>query len=96
LTSEIPYKKGKGFGYYLGAVEVWITRDGRKSYIIYPNGKAAVSSSFLFVRSYPEVSPGSQIIVPERPEVKKLSTAEVVSIGSVLASLALLIVTAFK
>jgi hypothetical protein len=57
--------------------------------------KAAVSSSFLFVRSYP-VSPGSQIIVPERPEVKKLSTAEVVSIGSVLASLALLIVTAFK
>jgi hypothetical protein len=50
-----------------------------KAYIIYPNGKAAVSSSFLFVRSYPEVSPGSQIIVPERPEVKKLSTAEVVS-----------------
>jgi hypothetical protein len=41
------------------------------------------------------VSPGSQIVVPERPEVKKLSTGEVVSIGSV-ASLALLIVTAFK
>jgi hypothetical protein len=37
-----------------------------KAYIIYPNGKAAVSSSFLFVRSYPEVSPGSQIIVQDQ------------------------------
>jgi protein involved in polysaccharide export with SLBB domain len=97
LTSEIPYKKGKGFGYYLGAVGGLDNKGWKKkAYIIYPNGKAAVASSFLFVRSYPEVSPGSQIIVPERPEVKKLSTAEVVSIGSVLASLALLIVTAFK
>jgi hypothetical protein len=65
-----------------------------ESYIIYPNGKAAVAHSFLFIRSYPAVSPGSQIVVPERPEVE-MSTGEV-SIGSVIASLALLIVTAFK
>jgi hypothetical protein len=58
-------------------VEVWITRDGRKKPTSYIQmEETAVSSSFLFVRSYPEVSPGSQIIVPERPEVKKLSTAE--------------------
>jgi hypothetical protein len=95
LTSEIPYRRGKGFDITL-LWEVWIIRDGRKSYIIYPNGKAAVAHSFLFIRSYPAVSPGSQIVVPERPEVKKLSTGEVVSIGSVIASLALLIVTAFK
>ncbi len=97
LTSEIPYNKGRGFRYYLDAVG-GVDNKGwkRKAYIIYPNGQASVTRQFLFVRNYPKVTPGSQIIVPERPEVKKLSTAEVVSIGSVLASLALLIVTAFK
>jgi len=68
----------------------------KKAYIIYPNGKTGVSSSFFFIRSYPKVLPGSQIVVPEKPESKKMSTGEWVSIGSVITSLALLIVTAFK
>jgi protein involved in polysaccharide export with SLBB domain len=97
LTSEIPYNKGKSFRYYLNAVG-GLDSNGfkKKAYIIYPNGKASVTSSFLFFRNFPKVTPGSQIIVPEKPEVKKMSTAEFVSIGSVIASLALLIVTAFK
>lgn len=97
LTSEIPYEKGKEFGYYLGAVGGTDAKGWKKkAYIIYPNGKAAVSSSFFFIRSYPKVLPGSQIVVPEKPETKKMSTGEWVSIGSVITSLALLIVTAFK
>jgi protein involved in polysaccharide export with SLBB domain len=97
LTSEIPYNKGKSFRYYLNAVG-GVDAKGfkKKAYIIYPNGKASVTHSFLFIRNYPKVTPGSQIIVPEHPEVNKLSTGELVSIGSVIASLALLIVTAFK
>ena len=97
LTSEIPYTKGKGFNYYLNAVG-GVDNKGwkKKAYIIYPNGKAAVTNSFLFFRSYPKVIPGSQIIVPEKPEVKKMTTGEWVGIGSVISSLALLIVTAFK
>jgi protein involved in polysaccharide export with SLBB domain len=97
LTSEIPYNSGKGFNYYLNAVG-GVDAKGwkKKAYIIYPNGKAAVAHSFLFIRSYPTVKAGSQIIVPEKPETKKMSTGEWVSIGSVLTSLALLIVTAFK
>jgi protein involved in polysaccharide export with SLBB domain len=89
LTSEIPYSRGKGFGYYLDAVGGTDAKGWKKkAYIIYPNGKAAVSSTFLFIRSYPKVLPGSQIVVPEKPEVKKMSTGELVSIASVLASLA--------
>ena len=97
LTSEIPFNRGKGFRYYLNAVG-GVDNKGwkKKAYIIYPNGKAAVTSSYFFFKSYPKVTPGSQIIVPEKPEVKKMSTGEVVSIGSVIASLALLIVTALK
>jgi protein involved in polysaccharide export with SLBB domain len=97
LTSEIPYNSGKGFSYYLGAVGGTDAKGWKKkAYIIYPNGKAAVSSSFFFIRSYPKVLPGSQIVVPEKPETKKMTTGEWVSIGSVITSIALLIVTAFK
>jgi protein involved in polysaccharide export with SLBB domain len=94
LTSEIPYSKGKGFRYYLGSVG-GIDAKGwkKKSYIIYPNGKAAVSNRFLFIRSYPKVLPGSQIVVPEKPETTKMSTGEWVSIGSVITTLAVLIIS---
>lgn len=97
LTSGIPYERGRGFAYYLDAVGGTDAKAWRKkAYVIYPNGKAAVTGHFLFWRSYPKVLPGSQIVVPEKPETKKMSTGEWVSIGSVISSLALLIVTAFK
>lgn len=97
LTSEIPYNSGRGLNYYLSSVggtdaKAW----KRKAYVIYPNGQAAVTGSFLFFKSYPKVTPGSQIIIPEKPLTKKMTTGEWVSIGSVMTSLALLIVTAFK
>jgi protein involved in polysaccharide export with SLBB domain len=97
LTSEIPYSKGKGFNYYLDAVGGIDAKGWRKNaYIIYPNGKAAVSHSvLLFFRSNPKVVPGSQIVVPEKPEAKKMSAGEWVSIGSVITTLAVLIITAF-
>jgi protein involved in polysaccharide export with SLBB domain len=97
LTSEIPYNKGKGFGYYLNAVG-GVDNKGwkKKAYIIYPNGKAAVTHSFLFIKNYPVVTPGSQIIVPEKPEVKKMSTGEFVSIAGVLASLAGVIIAILR
>jgi protein involved in polysaccharide export with SLBB domain len=97
LTSEIPYRSGKSFKYYLNAVG-GVDNMGwkKKAYIIYPNGKAAVASSFLFFRSYPKVTPDSQIVVPEKPVTKKMTAGEWVGIGSVVSSLALLILTAFK
>jgi len=97
LTSEIPFEKNKGFAHYINAVG-GIDNQGwqRKAYIIYPNGKAAVSKSFLFIRSSPKVTAGSLIIVPQKPERRKLSTIEVISVGSILTSLALIFITAFK
>lgn len=97
LTSEIPYDKGKGFNYYLSSVGGTDAKGWKKkAYIIYPNGKAAVSTTFFFIRTYPKVLPGSQIVIPEKPETRKMSTGEWISIGSVITSLALLVVTAFK
>jgi protein involved in polysaccharide export with SLBB domain len=97
LTSEIPYEKGKGFDYHLSSVGGTDAKGWKKqAYIIYPNGKAAVSKTFLFIRSNPKVLPGSQIVIPEKPETRKMSTGEWVSIGSIITSIALLVVTAFK
>jgi protein involved in polysaccharide export with SLBB domain len=97
LTSEIPYDNGKGFNYYLNAAG-GVDAKGwkKKAYIIYPNGKAAVAHSFLLIRSYPKVSPGSQIIIPEKPETKKMSTGEFVSIAGVLASLAGIVIALIR
>lgn len=97
LTSEIPYRSGKGFKYYINSVGGVDSKGWkRKAYIIYPNGKASVTGSFLFFRSYPKVTPDSQIVVPEKPEKKKMSAGEWAGLGTAFASLALLIVTAFK
>lgn len=97
LTSEIPYNKSKGLAYYLNAVGGTDAKAWRKkTYVVYPNGQAQVTHSFLFFRSYPKIAPGCQIIVPEKPETTKMSTGEWVSIGSVITSLSLLILNAFK
>jgi len=97
LTSEIPYRSGKGFKYYINSVGGVDSKGWkRKAYIIYPNGKASVTTSFLFFRSYPKVTPDSQIVVPEKPERTKMSAGEWAGLGTAFASLALLIVTAFK
>jgi protein involved in polysaccharide export with SLBB domain len=88
LTSEIPYEKGKSFRYYIDAVGGTDSKGWKKkSYIIYPNGKAAVTSSFLFFRNYPKVLPGSQIIVPEKPE-SNFDTTAIASLAGILLSLA--------
>ncbi len=89
LTSEIPFAKGKGLRYYVDAVggtdsKAWI----RKAYVIYPNGKAAVTNKFLFFKSYPKVTAGSQIVIPEKPETTKITTTEIASIASVLVGMA--------
>lgn len=97
LTSEIPFRSGKGFKYYINAVGGVDSKGWKKkAYIIYPNGKADVTTSFLFFKSYPKVMPDSQIVVPERPDRKKMTAGEWVGIGSVVSSLALLIITAFN
>jgi protein involved in polysaccharide export with SLBB domain len=88
LTSEIPYEKGKSFRYYINAVGGTDSKGWKKkSYIIYPNGKAAVTSSFLFFRNYPKVLPGSQIIVPEKPE-SNFDTTAIAGLAGILVSLA--------
>ncbi len=65
----------------------------RKTYVLNPNGTSYATKGFLFFRKYPNVSPGSEIMVPKKPEKQGMSPAAWISIASALASLSLTVVT---
>ncbi len=64
-----------------------------KSYIIYPNGTSASTKGWLFHRN-PKITPGSEIIVPEKPEKKGADDAmKWISMAGLMSSMAVSIVT---
>ena len=63
----------------------------RKSYVLHPNGSADRTKTFLFIKKYPAIYPGSSIIVPEKPERKNLSIQGLAALVTTAATLALII-----
>ncbi|MEO3408416.1 SLBB domain-containing protein [Mucilaginibacter sp. CAU 1740] len=63
----------------------------RGAYVAYPNGTVKGTSKFLFFNNYPDVKPGSEIYVPQRPPRRGITPGEVVGISSGVASLAAVI-----
>lgn len=59
----------------------------KKVFVIYPNGSAAKTRSFLGVRNHPNVLPGSNVFVPKRPEAKGFDAAKAGVIVSTLTTL---------
>ena len=90
--TEVIYKKNRSLRYYLknaGGFDEEARK--RKTFIIYPNGSAANTKSFLGIKSYPKVQPGSRIVVPAKPERDGLEVTEIIGLASTLASLAAII-----
>lgn len=85
------YEKSLTVKNYINMAGGYGERSGRsRTYVIYPNGTTATTKSFIF-RVNPKIMPGSQIIVPQKPE-KKDEVMKWVSIGSAISSLALSII----
>ncbi|MEP4535152.1 MAG: SLBB domain-containing protein [Cyclobacteriaceae bacterium] len=59
----------------------------KKSYIVYANGTAEKTSSFLWFKKFPDVQPGAELIIPEKPPKRKLTPGEIVGISSGLSTL---------
>ncbi|MBZ9629071.1 SLBB domain-containing protein [Psychroflexus sp. CAK1W] len=92
LETEVIYKKNRSLRYYLknaGGVDDRGMK--RKTFIVYPNGSAANTKSFLGIKSYPKVQPGSRIVVPAKPEREGLDVTQIIGLASTLASLAAII-----
>lgn len=69
------------------------TEEARKSktYVIYANGDARRTHSFLMFKFFPHIEPGAEIVVPKKPERERLSTAAWLGIASSLATLGILV-----
>ena len=87
----IPFKKNKNLKYYInqsGSFTPYARKTG--SLVIYPDGRAASVKHFLFFKSYPSVTPRSEIFVPQKAKNnrQRLGLGEMALMVSALGILA--------
>lgn len=92
VPSLVQFQAGKSLKYYISNSGGY-TDDAKKRKIAvqYSNGEIQTVKNFLFFKSYPRIKPGTKILVPKKPERKKMSTQEIIGITTGLATLGLLI-----
>lgn len=89
---SVSFTKGKKAKYYIDQCGGFDPEAQKhRVYVQHANGYSEPTKSFLGIKSYPEVKPGSQVIVPQKPEKK--SNGQWLAIASVMASLAVSIAT---
>jgi len=89
---SMTYEEGKTLKYYIDKSGGFNERTRKnKVYVMYPNGTTAVTKTFLF-RTYPKVKPGSQIVVPAKPEKQYTdNTGKWLAFASTMSSVAIAI-----
>lgn len=86
---SMSYEKGKKLSYYIHHAGGYSTNASKsKVYGINANGSVVKLSS----NSVRDIEPGMEIVVPQKSAKKKLSTTEIIGIGSGVAALASVIV----
>lgn len=86
---SMSYEKGKNLSYYIHHAGGYSTNASkRKVYGINANGSVVKLGS----NSVSAIQPGMEIVVPQKSAKKKLSTTEIIGIGSGVAALASVIV----
>ncbi|MBK1438374.1 SLBB domain-containing protein [Parapedobacter sp. ISTM3] len=90
--NRIVYQKGKPLKYYIRQAGGFTAKaHKKKTFVQHANGSVEGSRW-----GYPEVLPGSEIIVPTRPEREKIPVQAWVSMGSVITSMAAVIVSLLR
>jgi hypothetical protein len=81
----VTYQKNRKLGYYIDQAGGY-SRLAMKSkpFVVYMNGEVASGR-------WAKIEPGCEIIVPERPEREPMSLQGILSLGTSIASIALLI-----
>ena len=87
--NTVIYVPGKPLRYYISQAGGYGFRSQRsKTYIVYMNGNVRTVGS-----AGATIEPGCEIVVPQRPETKGMSAAEIMSMSSSAASLATMVAT---
>ncbi|MCA0381127.1 MAG: SLBB domain-containing protein [Bacteroidetes bacterium] len=98
----LPFEEGASAHYYVKRSGNFTSNSRKtKTFVIYPDGRAKSVKRFLFIKTYPEVTPRSEVFIPSKDKdgKKGLSTGEWIALSSIGATLATLVVTvinAFK
>ncbi len=88
------FVKSKGLKSYVSRAGGF-TESARKSktYVIYSNGDARRTYSFLGMNFYPNLEPGAEIVVPKKPQRQQLTPAAWLGLASSLATIGILVQT---
>jgi hypothetical protein len=86
------FDEGLGFKAYISR-SGGFTEEARKkrSFVVYANGDVRKTSNFLFFKVYPKIEPGSEIIVPRKPEKDSIPLQAWIAIATSVATLALVV-----
>jgi protein involved in polysaccharide export with SLBB domain len=93
----VQFEPGRGFSSYISAAGGFNRNAYKKRvFVVYPNGRSASTKSFLGIKSYPKITPGSSIFVPVEPVSKSFDTAKAGVLVSAFASIMTTLVLLFR
>ncbi len=88
LSTQIPYKTNYHLRDYISSAGGFTVNAYRsKVYVVYANGRAATTAHFLFFKSFPQIEPGCELIIPKKREKKSTSITEIAGFATVILSL---------
>jgi len=91
------YADGRGFKDYISQAGGFSQKAlKRRSFVVYANGTARSTKKILFFNNYPKLEPGAEIFIPQRLPRERLGAAQLVGLGSGLASITAIIVTILR
>ena len=90
--TTVRYENNRTLKYYIDRAGGFDNRaKRRRTYVVYANGEVARTKSFLFLKSFPQMEPGSEVIVPSKGPRTPLRVGELIGLTSGLATLVLVI-----
>ncbi len=92
FPNTVRFEPDRSLKYFIGKAGGFDTRAKKNSaYVVYANGEVAKTRSFLFLRSYPKVAPGAEVIVPVKPIRIPLAPSDLIGLTTGLGTLALIV-----